>query len=119
MLFTFTPKNVIASINAQPDPSAYYGNPNAAFLHQDSGEPFVFLDFFASSGVTFDKIVFSEVNSGGGYESDNHTVGEWKTQGTGTVVPVPEPATWGLMLLGVAGVGGAMRLRRQAALSAA
>ncbi len=120
LLFTFTPQNVIASIDAQPHPSDYYGNPNAKFLGQDSSEPFVFVDFFASKGVTFDKVVFSEVNSGGGYESDNHTVGEWQTQGTGTLVPssVPEPAAWALMLLGAVGIGGSLRLRRRAILAA-
>jgi hypothetical protein len=32
---------------------------------------------------------------------------------------VPEPATWGLMLLGLAGVGGALRSRRKGAVAAA
>jgi hypothetical protein len=116
LLFTFTPQDVINSINAQPNASDYYGNPNGNFLGQDSGEPFVFVDFFADPGVTFSKVVFNEVNFGGGYESDNHTVGEWLTQGTGTLVtitpaPAPEPAAWALMIAGFGLIGAAMRRR--------
>jgi len=129
LLFTFTPQNVVASINARIDslPPAeqdaakadYYGNPNASFTGQDGAEPFVFIDFFANPGTTFSKIVFTEVPPfGGGYESDNHTVGEWKTQGTGTAVPVPEPATWTLAILGFAFIGGTLRLRGRVARTA-
>lgn len=109
-LFTFNPQDVITAINKSSDPSLYYGNPNSTFKGQDSGEPFVFVNFFDTNG-TFSKIEFSEVNYGGGYESDNHTVGHYLTYGTGTVVPltlstgVPEPSTWAMMLLGFLGLG--------------
>lgn len=65
-MFTFNPQDVINAVNSHANPGAYYGNPNAASAGQDSGEPFIFLDFF-SNARPFDKVVFSAVNSGGGY----------------------------------------------------
>ncbi len=125
-LFTFMPSDAIAAVNSHPNPGEYYGNPNAAFAGQDSGEPFIFLDFF-STQRPFDQVVFSEVNSGGGYESDNHTVGHFLTEGTGTPVPlspgsfpgaVPEPATWAMMLAGFGFVGASVRRRRSTLVAA-
>ena len=110
-LFTFNPSDVIKAIDLTANPSLFYGNPNASFKGQDGGEPFVFLNFFDTAG-TFSKVVFNEVNFGGGYESDNHTVGHYVTMGQGTqvnliqsVTGVPEPATWAMMGLGFAGLG--------------
>jgi hypothetical protein len=130
-LFQFRPQDVIDAINATGHASEYYGNPNANFLGQDGGEPFVFLNFFDDAG-SFDKIVFQEYNFGGGYESDNHTVGNIVVNpGQGTVVPlnhsnqpfvpvpnvsgVPEPATWAMMLVGFGGMGAVLRRRRRLA----
>lgn len=73
----------------------------------NSAEPYVFLNFFAEEGATFDKIVFSQVPPGStaGYASDNHTVGVWEKQ-SGTVVnPVPLPSTVLLTALGLAALG--------------
>jgi hypothetical protein len=116
LLFVFDPTDVLAAVNAAPVPSAYYGNPTAPFHGQNGGEPYVFLNFFNDHG-TFDRIDFSEnQNFGGGYESDNHTVGHFLTKGTGTVVPqanaVPEPASWAMMIGGFALVGLMVRARR-------
>ena len=127
LLFTFNPSDVITAVNSHPNPSAYYGNPNANFIHQDSNEPFIFLDFF-SKDRPFDKVVFAERPQQGGYESDNHTVGHYLTEGTGTSVPVspgsfpagavPEPATWAMMLAGFAFVGVNARRRRSTVVAA-
>jgi hypothetical protein len=116
LLFVFDPSDVLAAVNAAPVPSAYYGNPTAPFHGQNGGEPYVFLNFFNDNG-SFDRIDFSEnPNFGGGYESDNHTVGHFLTKGTGTVVPqanaVPEPASWAMMITGFALVGLMVRARR-------
>ncbi|ODU21388.1 MAG: hypothetical protein ABS87_06005 [Sphingomonas sp. SCN 67-18] len=106
LLGTFTPTDVIALVgNSGP----YYGNPNAPFGGQNSNEPYVFVNFF-NEGDGFDRIVFRQGNTAG-YESDNHTVGWWKSQG-GTPVPgVPEPTTWAMLILGFGMIGYASRRR--------
>lgn len=103
---TLTPANVLASIGANP---AYFGNPNAPFLGQNSGEPYAFVNFYDTTG-TFNKIEFLENPMVGGYESDNHTVGIYKDI-VGIPV-VPEPGTYALMLLGLAGVAAVGRRRK-------
>lgn len=103
---SLTPANVLASIGANP---AYFGNPNAPFLGQNKAEPYAFVNFYNTTG-SFNKIVFLETPMVGGYESDNHTVGIYKDI-TGIPV-VPEPGTYALMLLGLAGVAAVGRRRR-------
>ncbi len=119
LLLTFKAQDLISYLNTLPNKSAYYGNPNTAFKGQDSNEPFVFLNFFDTTG-TFSKVVFQELaNNSGGYESDNHTVGNYVTMGQGTVLPlvasiaVPEPASWMMMVVGCAALGLAARARRR------
>jgi hypothetical protein len=108
-LFTFNPQDVINAVQHSANSSQYYGNPNSPY-RPDGGEPFIFVNFFDTTG-SFSKVSFSEVNSGGGYESDNHTVGHYLTMGQGTNVALqfsaaaPEPATWAMMLLGFGGLG--------------
>lgn len=116
-LFTFAAADAKTFINTLPLSSSYYGNPNAPYLGRNSGEPYAFLNFYATAGVSFDQIVFAEIPQAGGYESDNHTVGQWETQ-SGTIIPnagaVPEPETWALMIGGFALVGLSMRSRSRA-----
>ena len=121
LLFAFNPKDVLAVVNKNLNSGEYFGNPTAKFKGQDSQEPFVFLNFFDTAG-SFSKVVFDEaLTYGGGYESDNHTVGHYTGMGQGTVIPlvysvqgaVPEPATWAMMLVGFAGLGLAMRASRR------
>ena len=116
LLFVFDPEDVLNAVNSTADPSEYFGNPNPAFLGQNSGEPYVFVNFFNDNG-RFDRIVFAENPQVGGYESDNHTVGRFLTKGTGTNVPitsgvVPEPASWAMLIAGFGLVGAASRRRR-------
>lgn len=104
-------------------PSSYSGNPNAAFLGQNSGEKYAFINIYSDNGTVFDKVVFSNVGTSG-FESDNHTVriAGWgqlpgesgaapgvavahidgTTISAPPVVAVPETSTWvmGIMALG-------------------
>jgi hypothetical protein len=52
--------------------AAYLGNPNWA-PPLNGSEPYVYVNFDADSGTTFDTIVFTN-HGGTGFESDNHSV---------------------------------------------
>lgn len=110
VFFTFDPATVIAAVGACPNvANPYCGNPVAGPNQGgNANEPYVFVNFYVTGG-TIDRIRFYEDPLGGGYESDNHTVGFYKDIG-GT--PVPEPATLGLFGLGLLGLAGAARRRR-------
>jgi hypothetical protein len=124
-LFSFDATVLRTFVNSQPNASAYRCNPNPP-ANRNCGEPYAFLNFYAHGGTTFDRVVFDQV-TGGGYESDNHTVGIWRSAG-GTWVPtpgsvplqnavpnalaVPEPAAWSVLLAGFGMVGAALRRRR-------
>ncbi|HME58631.1 MAG TPA: PEP-CTERM sorting domain-containing protein, partial [Terracidiphilus sp.] len=101
LLLDFTPTLYQQLVGACPNASnAFCGNPNSQFLGQDSGEQFAFLNFFDTNGY-FNEIVFTETG-GGGFESDNHTVGyQDPSNPSGTIIgAVPEPSTFLLMLPG-------------------
>ncbi len=76
--------------------SSYYGNPNAAFLGQNSSEAYAYIDI-VTTGVTFDKIVLDNSGTTGtGFESDNYTVYNGTVTLPGdslitSVAVVPEP----------------------------
>jgi hypothetical protein len=91
-------------------PNAYYGNPNANFLGQDSWEPFAFFNF--TSTTAFDRIDIIQ-NGGGGFELDNITIGNPASIGRDSTGAVPETATWAMMLVGFGGIGMLLRTRRR------
>lgn len=100
-VFSFDPADVLALTGNCPG-GPYCGRPEAPYQGGNVGEPYVFLNFYDQSGQGFDKIRFDET-TGGGYESDNHTVGFYNSV-TGTPVSVPEPSTLALAGLAVAGL---------------
>jgi hypothetical protein len=115
LLFNFNAADAANFINGLPNNSSYFGNPNAPFAGNNPGEPYAFLNFYARTGTRFDRVVFTQ-GPGGGYESDNHTVGRWnRMSGTifqGDTGAVPEPASWAMLIAGFGLVGAAARRRR-------
>ena len=125
LLAEFTTSNLLKAL-----PKAYYGNPNpGTFYKRDSGEPFAFINFFATPGTAWNSIVFRNASSSG-FEGDNYTsrteVYNPATDGpmpgivvaevTGTKVSlVPEPQSIAaLFMLGGVSLGGSLfrRLRK-------
>lgn len=103
-VYQFTPTDLIGMVGVCPNAAnAYCSNPTPAFQGQDNYQPFVFVNFFDQQG-SFDRIVFAENPTTGGYESDNHTVGYVTGISGIAVTPVPEPASLTLLAVGFAGL---------------
>lgn len=68
LMAEFTTANLLKSLG-----SAYKGNPNpGTFYGKDAGEPFAFINFFATQDATWSSIVFRN-SSSSGFEGDNYT----------------------------------------------
>lgn len=95
VLFSFGPQQFIDLVAGCP--SAFCGNPFAPFAGRNRSEPYAFLNFRLTDGY-FDRVRFHQ-SRGGGYESDNHSVG-FVRGSSGSPIPAP-PGVW----LALAGVG--------------
>jgi hypothetical protein len=78
--------------------SDVFANPNPANGFQGAFRNGQYFNAFAGSGESITRVVFS--SSGNAFETDNHAL-----------MAVPEPATYGLMLAGMAALGLTARLR--------
>ena len=92
----FTSAQAFASLT---DPN-YFGNPNTN-PRQDAGEKFAYFNFVGTGGSTFDTVVFSNLSTGTGFETDN-----W------SVAAVPEPSSLALTATGFLALLGVARRRR-------
>jgi hypothetical protein len=108
---SITTADVVNYIGKLANKSSYYGNPNAQFKNNDSGEPFAFINFYDVGG-SFDQIQFSNIG-GSGFESDNHTIATGYNSFTGHVVTaVPESSSaFGVWAIGFVGAASVLRSR--------
>jgi PEP-CTERM motif len=107
-----SPADVIAAIGpcssslTGPGPNGYCGNPFPGFGYNN--QQYAFVNFVDTTGF-FNEVDVFESPLTGNYESDNHTVAYCSDPEaciTGhTVGGIPEPSTWAMMLIGLAGLG--------------
>ena len=100
VVFAFTGDQMRSDLTKR----AYYGNPDSLTggKRDNKYEPYAFVNFQAAGGLTFDEVDIKQNCGCGTFETDNHTV-----------AAAPEPAIWVLMILGVGGMGAALRTRRR------
>lgn len=90
----------------------YYGNPNPELVG-GGVEPWIYLNFFGTSGTTFDLVKIRNKPYtdafGSVFETDNHSAGFGTFPVTGTVFEelpeVPEPSTFALSIAAAIGAG--------------
>ena len=112
--------NLLASI----DNGAFTAVGTFAQPTTDLYQSFSFSPLFATSSIVFHLAAANQTSASGGtvappgtFRIENYVVGSTNTPVSinGTVMPfaaaVPEPATWGMMILGMGAIGFAMRRR--------
>ena len=112
----YGPANLIQQVGACPNSSnPYCGNPTTG---QDAGEQFAYVNFFDLGGY-FDEGRETQIG-GGGFETDNYTVGYVDTGAmfqtaalAETASPVPEPSSTAPLLSVLAALPGLAAWRRR------
>jgi len=114
LLATVNLSVVVNALGTCSTSNHYCGNPNNTT--QDTGEPFVYVNFFGTSGTTITKAVFTNANNSTGFEFDNVSVDPTQVAVTGTVVSsiivTPEPANLALAASGLGLLALLLRRRR-------
>jgi hypothetical protein len=112
LVYSFNPTSTFNSIlgTCSTTPSAYCGNPSGPYRSADASEHFAYLNFYDTVG-SFNEIVFSENPNTGDFESSDQTVGHYSAQ---SGLSVPEPASIGLLAMGLLG-SGILFVRRRSA----
>ncbi len=112
-IYTYTPNMLIKSLGSCKDGNAYCGNPSEPT--QNAGQQYAFINFFDTNGY-FDQVRFQQIG-GGGFESDNHTVGyrppSSDTSTRFAFISVPEPISLGMLGTGLLCLG-VLRTRQAA-----
>ena len=112
----YDPANLISAVGACPSSSnAYFGNPGpkpSPYVGMNSGEQFAYVNFFDLSGY-FDEIKFTQTTTGGGFESDNYTVGYVDANAVFQATNVPEPSSTGTLLAALAALAGLTAWQRR------
>jgi hypothetical protein len=88
--FPFNTANLLHLISLQPNPSAYFGNPNpSTFDPATLKRAYAFVNFFAAQNVTINNVEFS--NKEVTFSMDNLTVASAFSGPTPTPTPTPSP----------------------------
>ncbi len=106
-VYNFTPTQLITALGSCSGGSNLYcGNPTTPFKGQNSGEQYVYVNFFDTNGF-FTSVTWSN-SSSSGFESSNHALAYFDPNvpfGT----PIPEPAALGLFGIGLLSLAAARR----------
>jgi hypothetical protein len=85
----FTTQNLLNHLNML-SPDNYKGKPAGdTYAGKDSGENFAYINFYATAGTSWDKIVFIN-NATSGFENDNNSVAAWSASGTMLGTPLED-----------------------------
>lgn len=108
-LATFTKANLFGAINCSAAIPSPYCLANGAESNPAlrTKEAYAFVNFFGTSGTTFDKVTFKNGTKGTGFETDNYTI----LDGTVRQFETPEPATFGLVGMSLAVLAYSLRKR--------